>query len=50
MVWRTISVHQEVYNIVKDKQNEIIKKKGGKNVELSYVTESAILLGIDKVE
>lgn len=50
MSWRTISIHQEVYDILKDKQNELMKKKNGKNVDLSYVTESALLIGIDKVE
>jgi len=48
MAWRTISIHQEVYDIVKDKQNELMKKKH-KNVDLSYVTESALILGIDNV-
>jgi len=50
MAWRTISIHQEVYYILKDKQNELMKKNNGKNIDLSYVTESSILLGINKVE
>jgi len=49
MTWKTLSVHKEFYDRLKDKQNELIKKKNGNHVDLSYVTESALLLGIDKV-
>jgi len=47
--WRTLSVDKEIYKLVKAKQNELIYKNDGHNVELSYVTEAAILRGIDKV-
>jgi len=31
-------------------EKELIKKNGGNHVEINYVTSSAILLGINKVE
>lgn len=47
--WTTLSVDEEIYKIVKDKQNELLQRKYGDNVELSYVTKEAILNGIDSV-
>ncbi len=47
--WKSLSVSKEVYLMVKAKQNKLIEENNGDNVELSYVAESAILLGIDKV-
>ncbi len=47
--WVTLSVDEEIYKIVKDKQNELLQRKDGDKVELSYVTEEAILNGIDSV-
>ena len=48
--YKSVSIPIEVYNIIIEKQFELIKKNGGKYIEINYVTESAILLGIDKVE
>lgn len=47
--WITLSVNEEIYKIVKNKQNELLQRKDGDKVELSYVTEEAILNGIDSV-
>ncbi len=47
--WVTLSVSEEIYKIVKDKQNELLQRKYGDKLELSYVTEEAILNGIDSV-
>lgn len=47
--WKTVSVHKDVYNLMKDKQKELIKENKGKHVQLSYVAENAILEGISKV-
>lgn len=48
--YKSVSVPIYVYSIVIEKQQELIKKNCGKHVEINYVTASAILLGIDKVE
>ena len=49
MTWKTLSVHEEFYDRVKDKQLELIGKHKV-DVLLSYVTETALLIGIDNVE
>ncbi len=49
MTWKTLSVHEEYYDRIKDKQEELRKKRNGKSVQLSYVTELALLIGIDNV-
>jgi len=47
--YKTLSVSKKVYQLVKDKQEELTKKNNGDYVEISFVAESAILEGIDKV-
>lgn len=47
--WKTVSVHEDVYNTIQEKRKQLIKENKGKNVQLSYVAESAILSGIDNV-
>ncbi len=47
--WKSLSVGKDIYLMVKAKQNEMIEKNKGDNVELSYVTELAIMEGLDKV-
>jgi hypothetical protein len=47
--YRTLSVNKETYNLVKEKQLELIKKNNGNYVELSYIADSAILIGLSEV-
>lgn len=47
--YKSISINEDVYLIVKDKQEELRKRNNGNYVEVSYVAETAILEGIDKV-
>lgn len=47
--YKTLSVFKEIYDLVIERQQELMKKKG-EYVEINYVAGSAILLGIDKVE
>ena len=46
--WKTVSVHKDVYLVLKNKQKELSKNKG-RHVQLSYIAEKAIVEGIDKV-
>ncbi len=49
MAWRTISIHQEFYDRIKEIQDELRKRRKGENVQLSYVTELALIVGLDNV-
>jgi len=46
--WKTVSVHKDIYLILKAKQKELSKNKG-RHIQLGYVAEKAIKEGIDKV-
>lgn len=47
--WKTLSVDEEIYNIVEEKRKKLVIENGGDNVQISYVTEMAILEGISNV-
>lgn len=47
--WKTISIDKGVYNLLKDKQSELIKENNDNYVELGYVAEVAIVSGISYV-
>ncbi len=44
---KSISIDKGVYNLVREKQQELINKNNGDYVEIGYVAELAICAGID---
>lgn len=47
--WKSISIDREVYEMLKNKQHELMNKRNGEYVELGYITERVILAGFDTV-
>lgn len=47
--YKTLSVSKDVYKLVKDKQDELIKKNDEDYVEIGYVADSLIKEGVNKV-
>ena len=47
---KTLPVSSRVYDIVKNKQKELIVIHSGKYIELNEIADEAILAGIDSVK
>lgn len=47
--WKSLSVDEKIYNLVSQKQAELVMVNGGKHIQIGLVAEMAILGGIDRV-